>query len=69
MRVTDIRLLKWICGVSRKCQVENKEMQQNIKMTSTEEKLRKGKLRWFGQVAERHARCRQKMIFVAQSAP
>ena len=51
--VAGMRMLRWICGNTRRNKVRNKDIRSKISVTSIKEKMRKNRLRWFD-----HVRCR-----------
>ena len=53
MKVAEMRMLRWMCGHTRKDRVRNKIIQEKVGVASVEDKLRKVRLRWFGHVIRR----------------
>ena len=53
MYLTEIRLLKWMCGKTRKDGIINECFQEHLGVTSIGDKLREIRLRRFGHVQHR----------------
>ena len=47
---TDMRMARWICGVSLRDKISNKEVRGRLGIKSVEEMVRQSRLRWFGHV-------------------
>ena len=48
--VAEIRMLRWICGHTRRDQVRNDDIRDRLGVAPIEEKLVQHQLRWFGYV-------------------
>ena len=48
MSVAEIRMLRWMCGNTRRNKVINEDIRTKIGAASIEEKMRENHLRWFG---------------------
>ena len=50
MSVTEMRMLKWMCGKIRNDIIRNVNIRDMVGVASIEDKLRKNRLRWYRQV-------------------
>ena len=48
--VVEMRMLRWICGHTRRDQVQNNDIRDKLGVAPIEEKLVQHRLRWFGHV-------------------
>ncbi|KAM3199099.1 hypothetical protein P3L10_034251 [Capsicum annuum] len=53
MRVAEIRMLRWMCGLTRGDRVRNETVREKVGVTPVECKMREARLRWFGHVKRR----------------
>ena len=53
MSVTEKRVLRWMCGNTRRDKVRNEDIRTKIGVASIKEKMRKNHLRCFGHVRHR----------------
>uniref|UniRef100_A0A8I6YFU2 Reverse transcriptase domain-containing protein n=1 Tax=Hordeum vulgare subsp. vulgare TaxID=112509 RepID=A0A8I6YFU2_HORVV len=51
--VAEMRMLRWICGHTRKDRVRNDDMRERLGVAPIEEKLVQHRLRWFGHIQRR----------------
>jgi hypothetical protein len=48
--VTQMRILRWICGHTNKDRIRNDDIRDKLEVTSIQEKLVQHLLRWFGHI-------------------
>ncbi|KAF3676491.1 Pre-mRNA cleavage factor Im 25 kDa subunit 1 [Capsicum annuum] len=53
LKVAEMRMLCWMCGLTREDKVRNKIIREKVEVASVEDKMREGRLRWFGHVMRR----------------
>jgi hypothetical protein len=53
LSVVEIRMLRWICGHTRRDRVRNDDIRERLGVTPVEEKLVQHRLRWFGHMQRR----------------
>lgn len=53
MTVAEMRMLRWMCGHTRKDRLRNEVIREKVGVASIEEKMRENRLRWFGHVKRR----------------
>ncbi|PHU27198.1 Plastidic glucose transporter 4 [Capsicum chinense] len=51
--MTEIQILRWMCGLTRKDRVRNETIREKVKVTSVENKMWKMRLNWFEHVTWR----------------
>jgi hypothetical protein len=50
MSVAEMRILRWICGHTRRDRVRNEDIRDGVEVAPIDEKLVQHRLRWFGHV-------------------
>jgi hypothetical protein len=50
-----MRMLRWICGHTRRYRVRNDDIRERLRVTPVEEKLVQHRLKWFGHMQQRLA--------------
>ncbi|CAO2829191.1 unnamed protein product [Amaranthus hypochondriacus] len=50
MKVTEMRMLRWMCGHTLMDRIRNQEFRDKLGVASISGKLRESRLRWFGHV-------------------
>jgi hypothetical protein len=55
LSVAEMRMLRWICGHTRRDRVRNDDIRERLEMTPVEKKLVQHRLRWFGHIQWRPA--------------
>ena len=50
LSVTEICMLRWICGKSLKDRISNKHIREIVGVAPIEDKMREIRLRWFGHI-------------------
>ncbi|KAF3664601.1 Protein BOLA2 [Capsicum annuum] len=53
LKVAEMRMLRWMCGYTRKDRVTNEIIWEKVRVASVEDKMREVRLRWFGHVMRR----------------
>jgi hypothetical protein len=51
-----MRMLRWICGHTRRDRVQNDDIHERLGVTPVEEKLVQHRLRWFGPMQQKPAK-------------
>ena len=60
MEITEMKMLKFAMGVTRKDKIRNKYIRGTVKVERLGMKMREGRLRWYGHVMRRQRVCRKK---------
>ena len=53
LSVAEMRMLRWLCGHTRRDRVRNEDIRDRVGVAPIEEKLIQYRLRWFGHVQRR----------------
>jgi hypothetical protein len=53
LSVAEMRMLRWVCGHTRRYRVRNDDIRERVGVAPIEEKLIQHRLRWFGHVQRR----------------
>ncbi|XP_070049706.1 uncharacterized protein [Nicotiana tomentosiformis] len=53
MKVAKMRMLKWMCGRTRRDRIRNEVIRDKVGVASVEDKMQESRLRWFGHVKRR----------------
>jgi hypothetical protein len=53
LSVAEMRMLRWICGHTKRVRVWNDDIRERLGMTPVDEKLMQHHLRWFGHIQRR----------------
>ncbi|GJY48880.1 hypothetical protein Tco_0438836 [Tanacetum coccineum] len=53
MEVTEMRMLRWTCGKTLLDMIPNGAFRRNLQVATIVNKMREGRLRWFGHVKRR----------------
>ncbi|KAF3636661.1 putative rRNA-processing protein UTP23 -like protein [Capsicum annuum] len=55
LKVAEMRIVCWMCGLTKGGRVRNEIIRDKVGVASVEDKMREGRLRWFGHVMRRGA--------------
>jgi hypothetical protein len=55
LSVAEMRMLRWICGNTRRDRIQNDDIRERLGVALVEEKLVQHRLRWFGHIQRRPA--------------
>lgn len=53
MNVAEMRMLRWMCGHTRKDRLRNEVVREKVGVAPIEDKMRENRLRWFGHIRRR----------------
>jgi hypothetical protein len=53
MSVAEMRMLRWICGHTKKDRIRNDDIRDKLGVAPIQEKLVEHRLRWFGHIQRR----------------
>ena len=53
MNVTEMRIIRWICGKTRRDKIRNEQIRKMIEVSPIEKTIRENRLRWFGHIQRR----------------
>jgi hypothetical protein len=53
LHVTEMRMLRWVCGVTRMDRIRNEYIRGSLKVAPVTKKIRSNRLAWYGHVIRR----------------
>ncbi|PKA64424.1 ataxia telangiectasia mutated family protein [Apostasia shenzhenica] len=53
INIAEMRMLRWMCGYTRKDRMRNEYIRKKVSVAPIEDKLRESRLRWFGHLNRR----------------
>ena len=53
INVTEMRMLRWMCGVTREDKIRNENIRGTVKVAEASKKIQEARLRWYGHVMRR----------------
>ena len=53
MDVAEMRMLRWMCGVTREDRIRNDYIRGTTKVLEVSKKVEEGRLRWYGHIRRR----------------
>jgi hypothetical protein len=53
LSVAEMRMVRWICGNTKRDRVQNDDIHKRLRVAPVEEKLVQHRLRWFGHIQRR----------------
>ena len=59
LKITEMRMLRWMCGLTRRNKVRNEIIREKVRVALVEDKMQEESLRWFGHVMRRVRRCKR----------
>ena len=54
LKVAEMRMLRWMCGHTRLDKIKNEVIRWRLEVASISDKIRQGRLRWYGHIRRRH---------------
>ena len=54
LEVADMRMIRWMCGHTRLDKIKNEAIRRRLEVASISDKIREGRLRWYGHIRRRH---------------
>ncbi|XP_070012936.1 uncharacterized protein [Nicotiana sylvestris] len=53
MNVAEMRMLRWMCGLTRMDKIRNGDIREKVGVAYMEDKMQEARLRWFGHIQKR----------------
>ena len=56
LKVYEMRMLRWMCGVTKKDKIRNDHVRESVKVAPVTKKITEKRLKWYGLIGGGHAK-------------